>query len=99
MYELLYTQVFGLEEAELCQAMEAFKVGSRRYRNSPSVCSDADTSYDTPDDRGHRYVQVRTLVAPPPWTFLQLFSCREEAGAGEDKPSSEETKVKTETDL
>ncbi|XP_024123033.1 putative bifunctional UDP-N-acetylglucosamine transferase and deubiquitinase ALG13 isoform X3 [Oryzias melastigma] len=70
LYELLYTQVFGLEEAELCQAMEAFKVGSRRYRNSPSVCSDADTSYDTPDDRGHR----------------------EEAGAGEDKPSSEETK-------
>ncbi|KAM6939558.1 LOW QUALITY PROTEIN: putative bifunctional UDP-N-acetylglucosamine transferase and deubiquitinase ALG13 [Xenentodon cancila] len=53
LYELLYTQVFGLEEAELCQAMEAFRVGGRRYRNSPSVCSDADVGYDTPEDRGH----------------------------------------------
>uniref|UniRef100_A0A3P9MQY3 UDP-N-acetylglucosamine transferase subunit ALG13 n=1 Tax=Oryzias latipes TaxID=8090 RepID=A0A3P9MQY3_ORYLA len=93
LYELLYTQVFGLEEAELCQAMEAFKVGSRRYRNSPSVCSDVDTSYDTPDDRGHRYVQQHTLVAPPPQTLLQPFSCREEGGgAGEEKPCSEEVK-------
>ncbi|CAN9510008.1 unnamed protein product [Ophioblennius macclurei] len=53
LYELLYTQVFGLEEVELCQAMEAFRVGGRRYRNSPSVCSDIDLSYDT-EDRGHR---------------------------------------------
>ncbi|KAI3352693.1 hypothetical protein L3Q82_020181 [Scortum barcoo] len=54
LYELLYTQVFGLEEAELCQAMEAFRVGGRRYRNSPSMCSDIDIGYDTPEDRGHR---------------------------------------------
>ncbi|XP_045903735.1 putative bifunctional UDP-N-acetylglucosamine transferase and deubiquitinase ALG13 isoform X2 [Micropterus dolomieu] len=54
LYELLYTQVFGLEEAELCQAMEVFKVGGRRYRNSPSMCSDIDIGYDTPEDRGHR---------------------------------------------
>ncbi|XP_068561442.1 UDP-N-acetylglucosamine transferase subunit ALG13-like isoform X1 [Cebidichthys violaceus] len=53
-YELLYTQVFGFEEAELCQAMEAFRVGGRRYRNSPSVCSDVDFGYDTPEDRCHR---------------------------------------------
>ncbi|XP_061573163.1 putative bifunctional UDP-N-acetylglucosamine transferase and deubiquitinase ALG13 [Cololabis saira] len=53
LYELLYTQVFGLEEAELCQAMEAFRVGGRRYRNSPSVCSDVDVGYDTPEDRNH----------------------------------------------
>ncbi|KAJ4922085.1 hypothetical protein JOQ06_026320 [Pogonophryne albipinna] len=50
-YEVLYTQVFSFEEAELCQAMEAFRVGGRRYRNSPSVCSDADFGYDTPEDR------------------------------------------------
>ncbi|XP_056228646.1 putative bifunctional UDP-N-acetylglucosamine transferase and deubiquitinase ALG13 isoform X1 [Seriola aureovittata] len=54
LYELLYTQVFGVEEAELCQAMETFRVGGRRYRNSPSVCSDADIGYDTPEDRGQR---------------------------------------------
>uniref|UniRef100_A0A3Q4I0V4 ubiquitinyl hydrolase 1 n=1 Tax=Neolamprologus brichardi TaxID=32507 RepID=A0A3Q4I0V4_NEOBR len=53
LYELLYTQVFGFEEAELCQAMEAFRVGGRRYRNSPSMCSDVDLGYDTPEDRGH----------------------------------------------
>uniref|UniRef100_A0A3Q3XE36 UDP-N-acetylglucosamine transferase subunit ALG13 n=1 Tax=Mola mola TaxID=94237 RepID=A0A3Q3XE36_MOLML len=55
LYELLYTQVFGVEEAELSQAMEAFRVGGRRYRNSPSMCSDVDIGYDTPEDRGHRY--------------------------------------------
>ncbi|XP_060919611.1 putative bifunctional UDP-N-acetylglucosamine transferase and deubiquitinase ALG13 isoform X3 [Labrus mixtus] len=54
LYELLYTQVFGLEEADLCQAMETFRVGGRRYRNSPSVCSDVDIGYDIPEDRGHR---------------------------------------------
>ncbi|KAL6111255.1 alg13 [Pungitius sinensis] len=53
-YELLYTQVFGFEEAELCQAMEAFRVGGRRYRNSPSVSSDVDFGYETPEDRCHR---------------------------------------------
>uniref|UniRef100_A0A665T1L3 ubiquitinyl hydrolase 1 n=1 Tax=Echeneis naucrates TaxID=173247 RepID=A0A665T1L3_ECHNA len=57
LYELLYTQVFGVEEAELCQAMETFRVGGRRYRNSPSVCSDIDVGYDTPEDRGQRYTQ------------------------------------------
>lgn len=60
LYELLYTQVFGLEEAELCHAMEAFRVGGRRYRNSPSVCSDIDVGYDTPEDRSHRCVYVHT---------------------------------------
>ncbi|XP_028272210.1 putative bifunctional UDP-N-acetylglucosamine transferase and deubiquitinase ALG13 [Parambassis ranga] len=54
LYELLYTQVFGLEELELCQAMETFRVGGRRYRNSPSVCSDVDIGYDIPEDRGHK---------------------------------------------
>ncbi|KAM9314747.1 LOW QUALITY PROTEIN: putative bifunctional UDP-N-acetylglucosamine transferase and deubiquitinase ALG13 [Pholidichthys leucotaenia] len=54
LYELLYTKVFGLEEEELCQAMEVFRVGGRRYRNSQSVCSDADLGYDIPEDRGHR---------------------------------------------
>ncbi|XP_068607357.1 putative bifunctional UDP-N-acetylglucosamine transferase and deubiquitinase ALG13 [Brachionichthys hirsutus] len=42
LYELLYTRVFGVEEAELCQAMESFRVGGRRYRNSPSMGSDID---------------------------------------------------------
>ncbi|XP_077381209.1 putative bifunctional UDP-N-acetylglucosamine transferase and deubiquitinase ALG13 isoform X2 [Festucalex cinctus] len=54
VYELLYTKVFGCEEAELCQAMEAFRVGGRRYRNSTSLCSDLDFGYDVSEDRGHR---------------------------------------------
>ncbi|XP_076028221.1 putative bifunctional UDP-N-acetylglucosamine transferase and deubiquitinase ALG13 [Genypterus blacodes] len=54
LYELLYTQVFGLEEAELCQAMEAFWVGGRRYRNSPSACSDGDIGSDMPEERFRR---------------------------------------------
>ncbi|XP_068178703.1 putative bifunctional UDP-N-acetylglucosamine transferase and deubiquitinase ALG13 [Antennarius striatus] len=54
LYELLYTRVFGLEEAELCQAMESFRIGGRRYRNSASMGSDIDIGYDTPEDRGLR---------------------------------------------
>ncbi|XP_058495765.1 putative bifunctional UDP-N-acetylglucosamine transferase and deubiquitinase ALG13 isoform X2 [Solea solea] len=54
LYELLYTQVFGVEEAELCQAMEASRIGGRCYRNSPSLSSDIDLGYDTPEDRGQR---------------------------------------------
>lgn len=65
VYELLYTQVFRCEEVELCQAMEAFRVGGRRYRNSPSVCSDVDIGYDTPDDRVHRYTHTHTYTHLP----------------------------------
>lgn len=54
LYELLYTQVFGVEGVELWQAMETFRAGGRRYRNSLSVCSDVDVSYDAPEDRLHR---------------------------------------------
>ncbi|KAF7646076.1 hypothetical protein LDENG_00193860 [Lucifuga dentata] len=50
LYEMLYTQVFGLDEVELCQAMEAFWVGGRRHRNSPSACSDGDIGSDIPED-------------------------------------------------
>uniref|UniRef100_A0A3B5PXR2 ubiquitinyl hydrolase 1 n=1 Tax=Xiphophorus maculatus TaxID=8083 RepID=A0A3B5PXR2_XIPMA len=51
LYELLYTQVFGVEGVELWQAMETFRAGGRRYRNSLSVCSDVDVGYDAPEDR------------------------------------------------
>ncbi|XP_051939887.1 putative bifunctional UDP-N-acetylglucosamine transferase and deubiquitinase ALG13 isoform X2 [Hippocampus zosterae] len=52
VYELLYTKVFACEEAELSQAVEAFRVGGRRYRNSLSACSDVDFGYDVAEDRG-----------------------------------------------
>uniref|UniRef100_A0A4W5NMR2 UDP-N-acetylglucosamine transferase subunit ALG13 n=1 Tax=Hucho hucho TaxID=62062 RepID=A0A4W5NMR2_9TELE len=51
LYELLYTQVLGVEEVELQGALEGFRGGGRRYRNSLSVCSE-DAGYDTPEDRG-----------------------------------------------
>lgn len=53
LYELLYTRVFGVEEAELSLAAEAFRLGGRRYRNSLSICSDMDIGYETPEI--HRY--------------------------------------------
>ncbi|KAM6969977.1 putative bifunctional UDP-N-acetylglucosamine transferase and deubiquitinase ALG13 [Aplochiton taeniatus] len=53
LYELLYTQVLGVEEAEIQTALEAFRGGGRRYRNSLSVCSE-DAGYDTPEDRAQR---------------------------------------------
>lgn len=43
LYELFYTRVFLSEETELCQAMEACRVGGQRYRHS------------TPEDQAHRY--------------------------------------------
>lgn len=51
LYELLYTQVLGVGEAEVQGALEGFHGGGRRYRNSLSVCSE-DAGYDTPEDRG-----------------------------------------------
>ncbi|XP_012714078.2 putative bifunctional UDP-N-acetylglucosamine transferase and deubiquitinase ALG13 [Fundulus heteroclitus] len=80
LYELLYTQVFGVEGAELCQAMDAFRAGGRRYRNSPSVCSDVDVSFDTPEDRVHREEvevggaaeETKALAEAPPTCRLSL---------------------------
>uniref|UniRef100_A0A8C7JGH5 UDP-N-acetylglucosamine transferase subunit ALG13 n=1 Tax=Oncorhynchus kisutch TaxID=8019 RepID=A0A8C7JGH5_ONCKI len=51
LYELLYTQVLGVGEAEVQGALEGFHGGGRRYRNSLSVCSE-DAGYDIPEDRG-----------------------------------------------
>ncbi|NP_001027008.1 putative bifunctional UDP-N-acetylglucosamine transferase and deubiquitinase ALG13 [Danio rerio] len=50
LYELLYTRVLGVEDDEIQAALEGFKGGGRRYRNSHSMCSE-DASYDTPEDR------------------------------------------------
>ncbi|KAJ3598274.1 hypothetical protein NHX12_001785 [Muraenolepis orangiensis] len=48
LYELLYTRVLGVDEVDLNQALDNFR--GRRYRNSPSACSDGDLGYDNPDD-------------------------------------------------
>ncbi|XP_061103515.1 putative bifunctional UDP-N-acetylglucosamine transferase and deubiquitinase ALG13 isoform X1 [Conger conger] len=53
LYELLYCRVLGVEEGEVQVALEGFRGGGRRYRNSLSVCSE-DAGYDAPDDRGQR---------------------------------------------
>lgn len=50
LYELLYTRVLGVEEEELQVALEGFRGGGRRYRNSHSMCSE-DAGYDAPEDR------------------------------------------------
>uniref|UniRef100_A0A667WG48 ubiquitinyl hydrolase 1 n=1 Tax=Myripristis murdjan TaxID=586833 RepID=A0A667WG48_9TELE len=60
LYELLYTRVFGVDEADLHQSMDAFRVGGRRYRNSPSACSDGDMGYELPEDRSHKYTHTHT---------------------------------------
>lgn len=107
VYELLYTKVFGCEEAELSQAVEVFRVGGRRYRNSLSVCSDVDFGYDIPEDRGHRYARVparpractcRRTHAPT--HRERVSSCRAEAESGEEKLRvlSDDVKVRPEDD-
>uniref|UniRef100_W5K557 ubiquitinyl hydrolase 1 n=1 Tax=Astyanax mexicanus TaxID=7994 RepID=W5K557_ASTMX len=53
LYELLYTCVLGIEEEDLHMAVDGFRAGGRRYRNSLSVCSE-DGGYETPEDRGSR---------------------------------------------
>ncbi|KAG5844088.1 hypothetical protein ANANG_G00157770 [Anguilla anguilla] len=53
LYELLYCRVLGIEEGEVQFALEGFRGGGRRYRNSLSVCSE-DAGYDIPEDRGQR---------------------------------------------
>nr|XP_055035670.1 putative bifunctional UDP-N-acetylglucosamine transferase and deubiquitinase ALG13 isoform X4 [Misgurnus anguillicaudatus] len=53
LYELLYTRVLGVEEDELQAALEGFRGGGRRYRNSHSMCSE-DAGYDAPDERTQR---------------------------------------------
>ncbi|XP_051955553.1 putative bifunctional UDP-N-acetylglucosamine transferase and deubiquitinase ALG13 [Xyrauchen texanus] len=53
LYELLYTRALGVEEEELQVALEGFRGMGRRYRNSPSMCSE-DAGYDTPEDRTQR---------------------------------------------
>ncbi|XP_048022686.1 putative bifunctional UDP-N-acetylglucosamine transferase and deubiquitinase ALG13 isoform X4 [Megalobrama amblycephala] len=53
LYEMLYSRVLGVEEEELQMALEGFKGGGRRYRNSQSMCSE-DAGYDTPEDRPQR---------------------------------------------
>lgn len=59
LYEVIYTQVFNVEEAELYQAMESARMGGRCYRNSVSISSEVDFSYDTPEDRGQRYTRPK----------------------------------------
>ncbi|KAJ8405808.1 hypothetical protein AAFF_G00312450 [Aldrovandia affinis] len=53
LYEMLYCQVFGIEEGEVQVALEGFRGGGRRYRNSLSVCSE-EAGYDPLEDRGQR---------------------------------------------
>uniref|UniRef100_A0A8B9GXN3 ubiquitinyl hydrolase 1 n=1 Tax=Astyanax mexicanus TaxID=7994 RepID=A0A8B9GXN3_ASTMX len=53
LYELLYTCVLGIEEEDLHMAVDGFRAGGRRYRNSLSMCSE-DGGYETPEDRGSR---------------------------------------------
>ncbi|XP_036947914.1 putative bifunctional UDP-N-acetylglucosamine transferase and deubiquitinase ALG13 [Acanthopagrus latus] len=48
LYELFYTRVFLSEETELCQAMEACRVGGQRYRHS------------TPEDQAHSREDVES---------------------------------------
>uniref|UniRef100_A0A8C9V877 ubiquitinyl hydrolase 1 n=1 Tax=Scleropages formosus TaxID=113540 RepID=A0A8C9V877_SCLFO len=63
VYELLYCRVMGVEEGEVHSALESFRCGGRRYRNSASMCSE-DAGYDTPDDRSQRSVGPRG-----PWSY------------------------------
>lgn len=59
MYEVLYVGVFGLDEQDLVQILDQFRVGGRRFRNSLSVCSDLELDREeaepgvTTEDKPH----------------------------------------------
>ncbi|KAG9259453.1 serine/threonine-protein kinase pim-3 [Astyanax mexicanus] len=61
LYELLYTCVLGIEEEDLHMAVDGFRAGGRRYRNSLSMCSE-DGGYETPEDRGSRSAHAQTGI-------------------------------------
>ncbi|XP_062388461.1 putative bifunctional UDP-N-acetylglucosamine transferase and deubiquitinase ALG13 isoform X1 [Sardina pilchardus] len=48
LYDMLYTQVLGVDQKDLQTATEMWH--TRRHRNSHSMCSD-EGGYDTPDER------------------------------------------------
>ncbi|KAG2464022.1 OTUD4 protein, partial [Polypterus senegalus] len=53
LYEILYKDVFGIEEEEIIYALEAFHTGGRRYRNSMSVGSE-DASFDACEEKNQK---------------------------------------------
>ncbi|KAI4884404.1 hypothetical protein NFI96_011243 [Prochilodus magdalenae] len=74
LYELLYTCVLGIEEEDLRMALDGFRGGGRRYRNSLSVCSE-EAGYDTPEDRGLR----------EEWELGGYNHCEDKTKFGEDQ--------------
>ncbi|MGH0121032.1 UNVERIFIED_CONTAM: hypothetical protein FKN15_049407 [Acipenser sinensis] len=54
LYEVLYKDVFGIEEEEIHSALDVFHgSGGRRYRNSSSMCSE-DANFKTSDEKNHK---------------------------------------------
>ncbi|MGH0143542.1 UNVERIFIED_CONTAM: hypothetical protein FKN15_035218 [Acipenser sinensis] len=54
LYEVLYRDVFGIEEEEIHSALDVFHgSGGRRYRNSSSMCSE-DANFETSDEKNHK---------------------------------------------
>ncbi|MGH0181508.1 UNVERIFIED_CONTAM: hypothetical protein FKN15_007202 [Acipenser sinensis] len=54
LYEVLYKDVFGIEEEEVHSALDVFHgSGGRRYRNSSSMCSE-DANFKTSDEKNHK---------------------------------------------
>uniref|UniRef100_H2ZXH5 ubiquitinyl hydrolase 1 n=1 Tax=Latimeria chalumnae TaxID=7897 RepID=H2ZXH5_LATCH len=51
VYEILYQDVFKVEEEELRSAVELFRSSSKKNRNSTSIGSE-DANFDSPTDRG-----------------------------------------------
>ncbi|MGH0190778.1 UNVERIFIED_CONTAM: hypothetical protein FKN15_049681 [Acipenser sinensis] len=54
LYEVLYKNVFGIEEEEIHSALDGYHgSGGRQYRNSSSMCSE-DANFKTSDEKNHR---------------------------------------------
>ncbi|MGH0186115.1 UNVERIFIED_CONTAM: hypothetical protein FKN15_027259 [Acipenser sinensis] len=54
LYEVLYKNVFGIEEEEIHSALDGYHgSGGRQYRNSSSMCSE-DANFKTSDEKNHK---------------------------------------------
>ncbi|KAJ0032900.1 hypothetical protein NQD34_000007 [Periophthalmus magnuspinnatus] len=67
VFEVLYVGVLGLDQGDLVQALDQFRVGGRRFRNSLSVCSeDYDREEAEPGVTSEEKPRPPTEEAPPP---------------------------------
>ncbi|XP_058845029.1 putative bifunctional UDP-N-acetylglucosamine transferase and deubiquitinase ALG13 isoform X2 [Acipenser ruthenus] len=92
LYEVLYKDVFGIEEEEIHCALDVFHgSGGRRYRNSSSMCSE-DANFETSDEKNHKSptANKKSALDKEDWEVTEGGNPSEEkskSGPEEQKPA------------